>query len=134
MVRNAKRSVIANRAKTKFTKRTHLRMAKVELKSKDCMSFPAVGPVTEVDYKGVSYSVDMAELMCGCIEWQMTGIPCTHAAYVILKQVKKLADFQTYSMGISPVQGKKLWPDTGRLGVLPLPWRKGNPEENQKKP
>ena len=30
-------------------------------------------------------------------------------------------------MEISHVQGKKLWPDTGRLGVFPPPWRKGNP-------
>ena len=57
---------------------------------------------------------------------------------MILKESKKLSDFvvpcytiamwrQTYSMGVRSVQGKKLWPDTGRLGVLPPPWRKGNP-------
>lgn len=86
MVRNAKRTVIANRAKIKFTKTTHLRLAIVESKSKDCMSFPAVGPVTEVDYNGVAYAVDMSELSCGCIQWQMTGILCIHAAYVILKK------------------------------------------------
>ena len=138
MVRNFRRAAMAKNAKTKFTKRTHLQMAKVESKSKDCMSFPAVGPVTEVDYGGVAYAVDMDELSCGCIQWQMTGIPCIHAAYVILKDGKKLSDFvspcytiamwrQTYSMGVRPVQGKKLWPETGRLGVLPPPWRKGNP-------
>lgn len=138
MVRNARRALIAKNAKTKFTKRTHLQMAKVESRSKDCMSWPAVGPVTEVDYGGVSYAVDMDELTCGCIQWQMTGIPCIHAAYVILKEGKKLADFvspcytiamwrQTYRMGVMPVQGKKLWPETGRLGILPPPWRKGNP-------
>ncbi|XP_013632722.1 PREDICTED: uncharacterized protein LOC106338245 [Brassica oleracea var. oleracea] len=99
-------------------------MAKVESKSKDCMSFPAVGPVTEVDYGGVAYAVDMDELSCGCIQWQMTGTPCIHAAYVILKDAMWR---QTYSMGVRPVQGKKLWPETGRLGVLPPPWRKGNP-------
>ncbi|XP_022560098.2 uncharacterized protein LOC111206918 [Brassica napus] len=93
MVKNAKRTVIANRAKTKFTKTTHLPLAKVESKSKDCMSFPAIGPVTEVDYNGVAYAVDMSELSCGCIQWKMTGIPCIHATYVILKEGKRLSDF-----------------------------------------
>ena len=35
MVQNARRALIAKNAKTKFTKRAHLQMAKVESKSKD---------------------------------------------------------------------------------------------------
>lgn len=43
---------------------------------------------------------------------------------------------QTYSRGIKPVQGMKLWPRLGRIGVLPPPFRvgkRGRPSNHDRK-
>ncbi|XP_056850420.1 uncharacterized protein LOC130499926 [Raphanus sativus] len=68
----------------------------------------------------------------------MNGIPCIHAAKVILGAKRKLSEFvapcyttnqwrETYSYGISPLNGMIEWPQTNRLGVIPPPNRNGKP-------
>lgn len=139
MVRNEKRFVIAYRLKSRFTKRAHMEIEKMIDGAAVCDRWMARHNRIEVRV-GLddSFSVDMNDRTCGCRKWQMTGIPCIHAASVIIGNRQKVEDFvsdwyttymwkQTYYDGIMPVQGKMLWPIVNRVGVLPPPWRRGNP-------
>ncbi|WZZ32656.1 hypothetical protein YC2023_016057 [Brassica napus] len=138
MTRNYNRSKMATDRKTRFTMKTHKALDKVEKKSKECILRWAIGPETEVEHKDQSYVVSLEKETCACRSWQMNGIPCIHAAKVILGAKRKLSEFvapcyttsrwrETYSYGISPVNGMIEWPQTNRLGVIPPPNRKDNP-------
>ncbi|CAL9248857.1 unnamed protein product [Arabidopsis halleri] len=138
MVRNQKRHIISGRLKTTFTKRAHMELERMIEGSQFCTISIARHNKYEVELHEDKYSVDMNEHKCGCIKWQMTGIPCVHAAAVIISKKQKVEDFVsdwyttrmwqlTYADGIEPVQGQMEWPRMNRLGVMPPPWRKGNP-------
>ncbi|KAG7582712.1 Transposase MuDR plant [Arabidopsis suecica] len=138
MVRNEKRHIISRRLKTRFTKRAHMEIERMIEGSQFCTISMARHNKYEVELHEDKYFVDMNEHKCGCIKWQMTGIPCVHAAAVIISKKQKVEDFVsdwyttrmwqlTYADGIEPVQGQMEWPRMNRLGVLPPPWRKGNP-------
>ena len=137
MVRNAKRAIVASRLRTTFTKRAHKEIEATKEKSKDCKRYIACDEYNEIDDGGTTYSVDMAARTCGCIKWQLTGIPCIHASCVIMAKRLTFGHYVsnyytanmwrlTYSRGIRPVQGMKLWPQLNRLPVLPPPYRLGN--------
>ena len=135
MVRTAKRSLISNRLKTRFTKRAHVAIESAIAKGQDCIRYMATGNVFEIDDHGCYYSVDMNLKTCGCGMWQLNGIPCNHAACVISANKQKVDDYisdyykkwrKTYEHSIKPVEGMKLWPTLNRLPVLPPPNRLGN--------
>ena len=138
MVRNEKRFVIADRLKTRFTKRAHAEIEKMIAGSQFCERWMARHNKHQIKCGDMDVTVDMNTNTCGCRKWQMTGIPCIHAASVIIGKREKVEDYVvdwytahmwklTYYDGIAPVQGKLLWPRVNRLGVLPPPWRRGNP-------
>ncbi|XP_010497305.1 PREDICTED: uncharacterized protein LOC104774383, partial [Camelina sativa] len=138
MVCNEKRYFIAGRFKTRFTKRAHAEIEKMIAGSQFCERWMARHNKHEIRCGDVKVCVDMNDQTCGCRKWQMTGIPCVHAASVIIGKKEKVEDYVfewyttrmwqlTYADGIAPVQGKLLWPRVNRLGVLPPPWRRGNP-------
>ncbi|CAE6119769.1 unnamed protein product [Arabidopsis arenosa] len=138
MVRNEKRYVIAGRLKTRFTKRAHAEIEKMIVGSQSCERWLARHNKHQIKCGDMEVIVDMNTNTCGCRKWQMTGIPCIHAASVIIGKKQKVEDYVadwytarmwelTYYDGIGPVQGKLLWPRVNRLGVLPPPWRRGNP-------
>ncbi|XP_033143571.1 uncharacterized protein LOC103848159 isoform X2 [Brassica rapa] len=147
MTRNYNRSKMAIDRKTRFTMKTHKELDRVEKKSKGCILRWAIGPETEVEYKDQSYVVSLEKETCACRSWQMNGIPCIHAVKVILGAKIKLSEFvapcyttskwrETYSYGISPVNGMIKWPQTNRLGVIPPPNRKcnlGRPKSHDRK-
>ncbi|CAA7044351.1 unnamed protein product [Microthlaspi erraticum] len=138
MVRNAKRAIIAGRLKKRFTVRAHEEIEKMIAGSQFCIRYMARDDFHEVELNNDRYCVDMNTLTCGCKKWQMIGIPCVHAASVIIAKKRKVEDYvndyyttrmwqETYRRGIKPVEGMKVWPRLNRLPVLPPPWRKGNP-------
>ncbi|XP_023634337.1 uncharacterized protein LOC111829475 [Capsella rubella] len=138
MVRNAKRFIIANRLKTRFTKRAHCEIEKMIAGAGNCSRYLAINNFHEIDENDVTYSVDMDKRTCGCRKWQMVGITCIHAASVIIGEREKVENYvveyytqkrwvETYRDGIRPVQGMPLWPRMNRLPVLPPSWRRGNP-------
>ncbi|CAD5313668.1 unnamed protein product [Arabidopsis thaliana] len=121
----------------RFTKRAHLEIEKMIAGAGNCERYMARNNLYQIDVHGVSYYVDMENKTCGCRKWQMVGIPCTHAACVIIGRREKVEDYvsefytkvmwrKTYKDGIRPVQGMPLWPRSNRLPVLPPPWRRGN--------
>jgi len=138
MTRNYNRSKMAKDRKTRFTPKTHKELDRVEKKSKECSLRWAIGPETEVEDRDQSYVVNLENETCACRSWQMNGIPCIHAAKVILGVGRKLSEFvapcyttsnwrETYSFGFRPVNGMIEWPRTNRLGVIPPPNRNGKP-------
>ena len=138
MVRNAKRSIIAGRLKQRFTKRAHCEIEKAINGSQHCIWYMARNNLYEVEHNSVNYVVDMNENTCSCRKWQMVGIPCAHAASVIIGKKEKVEAYvneyyttrkwrETNKDGIKSVQGMMLWPWLNRLAVLPPPWRRGNP-------
>lgn len=138
MVRNEKRYVIAGRLKTRFTKRAHEEIEKMIAGSQFCVRWMARDNMHEIQHGDDQFCVNMNTNTCGCRKWQMTGIPCIHAASVIIGKKQQVEDYvrdwftvakwqQTYTLGIKPVEGRKMWPRQNRLPVLPPPWRKGNP-------
>ncbi|XP_056857175.1 uncharacterized protein LOC108839209 [Raphanus sativus] len=138
MTRNYLRSKMATARKTRFTEKTQKELARVEEKSKECTLRWAIGPETEVEDQEQTYVVSLERETCACRSWQMNGIPCIHAAKVILGAKRKLSEFvapcyttnqwrETYSYGISPLNGMIEWPQTNRLGVIPPPNRNGKP-------
>ncbi|XP_024011136.1 uncharacterized protein LOC112086444 [Eutrema salsugineum] len=115
MVPTARRFIMANRLRTRFTKSAH---AEIELsidKSRDCKRYMSTNDVHEVDYHGCGYRVDMNKKTCGCGKWELVGIPCIHAAFVIITKKQKVDDYvseyfttlkwrQTYAKNIEPVE------------------------------
>lgn len=93
MTRNYSRSNLAKKLKTRFTKKVHMELDRVEKNSKQCRLRWAIGPETEVECNDNTYVVNMEEQTCACRSWQMNGIPCIHAAKVILGLKKKLSEY-----------------------------------------
>ncbi|CAD5320933.1 unnamed protein product [Arabidopsis thaliana] len=138
MVRTAKRFIIAERLKSRFTPRAYAEIEKMIVGSAGCERHLARNNLHEIYVNDVGYFVDMDKKTCGCRKWEMVGIPCVHAACVIIGRKEKVEDYvsdyytkvrwrETYRDGIRPVQGMPLWPRMSRLPVLPPPWRRGNP-------
>lgn len=90
MVHDAKRALVASRLKIKFTKRAHAEIEQTKKKSKVCKRYMACGHLHEVDDQSVAHTVDMDSHTCGCIKWQLTGIPCIHASCVIVEKKIKV--------------------------------------------
>ena len=44
----------------------------------------------KVEHNNVNYVVDINEKTCGCRKWQMVGMPCVHAASVIIGKKEKV--------------------------------------------
>lgn len=88
MVRNEKRYVIARRLKTRFTKRAYAEIEKMTDGSQFCERWMARNNKHVVRLGDVTFSVDMNGYTCGFKKWQMTGIPCVHAAFVIIGHKK----------------------------------------------
>ncbi|XP_010507063.1 PREDICTED: uncharacterized protein LOC104783626 [Camelina sativa] len=93
MVHNAKRYIIACRLKTRFTKRAHAEIEKMIVGEQACERWMARHNKHEIKHGDMIYEVDMSARTCGCIKWQMTGIPCVHVASVIIEKKEKVEDY-----------------------------------------
>ncbi|KAL0325119.1 UNVERIFIED_CONTAM: hypothetical protein Sradi_5081200 [Sesamum radiatum] len=81
-------------------------------------------------YDGARYVVNLQKFSCSCRKWDLTGIPCNHAMSAICSQVLNPEDFvnpcysvqtfkRVYRYAIMPVNGPKLWAQTGNIPPLP---------------
>ncbi|KAL0346029.1 UNVERIFIED_CONTAM: hypothetical protein Sradi_4434200 [Sesamum radiatum] len=81
-------------------------------------------------YDGARYVVNFQKFSCSCRKWDLTGIPCNHAMSAICSQVLDPEDFvnpcysvqtfkRVYQYEIMPVNGPKLWAQTGNIPPLP---------------
>ena len=76
----------------------------------------------EVEYiYGGRYVVDLNERTCGCGRWGLSGIPCFHAATVIIEHGEQLETYvdiaytketflSCYQWMVSPLPSHEQWP------------------------
>ncbi|XP_020876132.1 uncharacterized protein LOC110227137 [Arabidopsis lyrata subsp. lyrata] len=94
----------------------------------------------------ISYSVDLATRQCACRRWDLTGIPCKHAVYVLDDNQddpeKYVADYyqssylkNTYVDNIKPVNGEQLWTKTWKppIGIPNIRKPRGRPKKRDRK-
>lgn len=79
------------------------------------------GDAYEVSTAYSCYVVNLKDRTCTCRRFQLTGIPCYHAASAILRIQDKLEDYvdecyhtstylKTYTNILAPLNGKEMWP------------------------
>ncbi|KAL7200652.1 hypothetical protein ACSBR1_032553 [Camellia fascicularis] len=96
----------------------------------------------EVDCYDTTHVVDLRAIICGCKDWDLTGIPCKHAVSCIYLTREKPEAYvhnyfsketylMTYSFMINPVPGEHDWIETGYDAIAPPYYRK--PAERPRK-
>nr|KAJ0189382.1 hypothetical protein LSAT_V11C800402130 [Lactuca sativa] len=66
------------------------------------------------------YAIDLDQRTCGCIAWQLTGIPCNGNAeeYVAIWFTTKMFG-NCYRYNVKPTNGADMWPETCLQSILP---------------
>ena len=100
----------------------------------------------EVKYKEKRWEVILDERKCSCRVWQVTGLPCVHAAAFIAFTRETIWDKyadpyftiekfkQAYTLEISPMPGKDQWEHIGTTEKIYPPIIKrppGRPKKNR---
>lgn len=96
--------------------------------------------------KGVSYTVNLASHRCTCREWQISGIPCRHAASAVTHKRGNLEEYcddsfskatylRAYGGMIHPIPDQRLWEFVGGDIVQPPPLKRlsGRPRKNRRR-
>ncbi|XP_020266494.1 uncharacterized protein LOC109841982 [Asparagus officinalis] len=84
----------------------------------------------EIIHRGQSHAVDLKNMTCTCRNWDLTGIPCTHAVSAILLMRRKpemyLSEMYSqenyliaYGGMLNILQGSNYWDTEGEGMVLP---------------
>lgn len=108
-------------------------MAKLEQCGKEAREFTAhyAGDgLYEVECSYGTFVVDLAHRTCGCMQWDMTGIPCPHAISTISHNSSKPKQYlhqyysvenykKAYNPMIYPVPSEDQWVRTGQDEVDP---------------
>ena len=92
------------------------------------------------------YVVDIKQRTCSCGSWDLTGIPCAHSIAALGYMGHTIEDYvhhcysmeslaQTYKSCVYPINGPKLWPQSGRETILPPKKIRqgGRPKKKRKK-
>jgi len=83
-----------------------------------------------------SFIVNLDKKTCSCNFWELVGIPCRHAVAAITKAVEDPVNYvhsyynkqtymRCYDHGISPINGKNMWPKTNDPDILPPQYKRG---------
>ncbi|KAF7121212.1 hypothetical protein RHSIM_Rhsim13G0199100 [Rhododendron simsii] len=81
-------------------------------------------------FHGNNFCVDMTANTCSCRRWELTGIPCAHALYVLRESNKKPENIgheyykkqtyiNTYKHVIYPMNGMDMWEQTSKPPIQP---------------
>ncbi|XP_038683095.1 uncharacterized protein LOC119983503 [Tripterygium wilfordii] len=98
----------------------------------------------EVSKQPDKFIVNLKEGSCSCRVWDLTGIPCVHALASINWNGLPVESFvspyyqrerylRAYAQIIHPINGPKLWVNTGAEAILPPPPRKARGRPKQKR-
>ncbi|CAH1419725.1 unnamed protein product [Lactuca virosa] len=102
----------------------------------------------EVKFKGTRWEVNLDKRKCGCRVWQVTGVPCVHAATFIaftrdanwdqyVDQYFSIEKFkEAYAFKITPMSGKDQWIKKDGEKIYPPLMKRpsGRPKKNRIKP
>ncbi|XP_077222088.1 uncharacterized protein LOC143855924 [Tasmannia lanceolata] len=100
------------------------------------------GDEYEVHRFGKKFVVNLRERSCGCRNWDLTGIPCTHAAAAIFFKHDSVEEYvhpyyrrdafqRSYGELIHPMPSMEQWPQSDMEPVQPPPLRRpsGRPKK-----
>ncbi|CAL5408086.1 unnamed protein product [Camellia sinensis] len=91
---------------------------------------------------GDQFIVDLKKETCSCTRWELTGIPCAHAISVIWTSMeyvhycyKKDSFLKAYTHMICPMNGAKMWKQSGKKPMFSLEYLKqpGRPRKARRR-
>ncbi|XP_071939015.1 uncharacterized protein [Coffea arabica] len=125
------------------------KLQKIGQVSRQCELTMASTDVFEVGDMNRSYIVNLSAKTCDCGAFQISGLPCKHAALGIIYKREKLESYcehwfsrdkylKTYSSMIHPIPDEKMWPPmpyVTPVTVLPPPLRRapGRPKTKMRR-
>ncbi|XP_027075839.2 uncharacterized protein [Coffea arabica] len=125
------------------------KLQKIGQASRQCELTMASTNVFEVGDMNRSYIVNLSAKTCDCGAFQISGLPCKHAALGIIYKREKLESYcehwfsrdkylKTYSSMIHPIPDEKMWPPMPYVTpviVLPPPLRRapGRPKTKKRR-
>ena len=123
------------------------KLKKVELESRNyCNLMPAGRGEFDIREESTNFTVKLADQYCDCQRWQISGLPCKHAASCILSLNHRLDDYcshwfhveryrKLYDGIIHPITDSCFWGEIA-LPSLDPPFqlrKKGRPEKHKRR-
>lgn len=146
MVRMYEKSQLMMGSQDELCPRIRAKIEEAKMKSRYCVTKPCIGEKFEVEVNDDRFEVDLRGRTCACRQWDISGIPCSHAIscinymkYEINWYVddcfKKDAYERCYQFPLPTLNGKKMWPLSTEEPILPPPFRKlpGRPKKQRNK-
>ncbi|KAJ8425365.1 hypothetical protein Cgig2_015079 [Carnegiea gigantea] len=129
----------------KVTPFVEKKLKKVELESRNCCNLvPTARGEFDVREGSTNFTVKLADHYCDCQRWQVSGIPCKHAARCILRLNHKLDDYcypwfnvesyrKLYNGIIHPIPDSCFWGASERPALdPPFELRRGEGQRSTK--
>jgi len=151
------RKLIGSRFVTRFDKSqkwngkivpyVHKKLLQIEMESRNCKNLLHAGQGEFDVMEGhTNFTVRLQDKFCDCRKWQLTGLPCKHAARCILRMKQQLEDYvddcftvdtyrQLYNHIVHPISAPQMW-ESRDLPTLDPPYvqrRTGRPPEHKRR-
>ncbi|XP_048141419.1 uncharacterized protein LOC115737020 [Rhodamnia argentea] len=146
MVRMYEKSQLMVDSRDELCPRIRGKVEEAKMKSRCCVAKPCIGGKFEVEVDNDRFEVDLRGMTCTCRQWDISGIPCSHAISCInymkheINQYvddcfKKEAYERCYQFPLPTLSGKKMWPLSIEEPILPPPFGKlpGRPKKQRNK-
>ncbi|XP_048132104.1 uncharacterized protein LOC115725945 [Rhodamnia argentea] len=146
MVRMYEKSQLMVDSRDELCPRIRGKVEEAKMKSGCCVAKPCIGGKFEVEVDDDRFEVDLRGMTCTCRQWDISGIPCSHAISCInymkheINQYvddcfKKEAYERCYRFPLPTLSGKKMWPLSLEEPILPPPFGKlpGRPKKQRNK-
>nr|XP_023898952.1 uncharacterized protein LOC112010817 [Quercus suber] len=95
------------------------------LELKDTLATPTSSFMYEVDNGRERHVVDLAKKTCSCRIWDLTGLPCKHEIFAIVKNLEKVENY------VHPCYLKETFAETYKEIIQPMPHQFEWVETNQ---
>jgi len=142
----ADRGSIAKQWKGKVVPRVKILLQKIAKESRACRLTPAGRGIYEVIEGATQFTVDINTHCCDCMTWNISGIPCKHAARCILSERLELESFvheaysvdrykQIYDVCMKPIPDPIFWEDRElpKIGPPPIDIKRGRPQTERRR-
>lgn len=122
------------------------RLYKIDGQARYCRITASIHDKYEVTLFGETHVVNLNARACSCRDWELTGIPCSHACACINYSRLDVVDFvdsffykktweETYAHGLEPLRGEIEWPKITENPIMPPHFTKrpGRPKKQRKR-